>query len=155
MHTIFDVAQWFLAKESMAQKKLQILCYYAQAWYFTLCHNGPLFQNKFQAWVYGPTCPELHERYSSYAFFIPIPQCADNGASFSEKELDMLEAVWNTYGPLSEDELEMLVHREDPWIAARGDAKPWKTCKNVISLESMKEYYWWMWARANLDVCGI
>ena len=67
----------------------------------------------------------------------------------------MLEAVWNTYGPLSEDELEMLVHREDPWIAARGDAKPWKTCKNVISLESMKEYYWWMWARANLDVCGI
>lgn len=155
MHTIFDVAQWFLAKESMTQKKLQILCYYAQAWYFTLCHNGPLFRNEFQAWVYGPTCPELHEKYSSYAFFVSLPQCADNSASFSEKKLDILEAVWNTYGPLSEDELEMLIHREDPWIAARGDAKPWETCKNVISLESMKEYYWWMWARANLDVCGI
>jgi len=56
---------------------------------------------------------------------------------------------------VSEDELEMLIHREDPWIAARDDAKPWETCKNVISLESMHEYYWWMWARANLDACGI
>lgn len=155
MHTIFDVAQWLLSKESMAQKKLQILCYYAQAWYLTLCHNGPLVQNEFQAWVYGPACPELHEKYSSYALFAPLPQCADNSASFSEKELNMLEAVWDTYGPLSADELEMLVHREDPWIAARDDTKPWETCKNVISLESIHEYYWWMWARANLDACGI
>lgn len=36
-----------------------------------------------------------------------------------------------------------------------GIAKEWEAYKNVISLESMYEYYWWMWARANLDVCGI
>ena len=30
--TVFDVAQWFLAKESMTHKKLQKLIYYYYAW---------------------------------------------------------------------------------------------------------------------------
>lgn len=30
-YSIFDVANWFLSKGDMTQKKLQKLCYYAQA----------------------------------------------------------------------------------------------------------------------------
>lgn len=32
MHDLCEVAEWFLRKEPMTHKKLQKLCYYAQAW---------------------------------------------------------------------------------------------------------------------------
>ena len=35
-HSIFDVAEWFLQKESCSHKKLQKLCYYAVAWSYAL-----------------------------------------------------------------------------------------------------------------------
>ena len=35
-YNIFDIANWFLSKESMPQKKLQKLCYYAKAWSLVL-----------------------------------------------------------------------------------------------------------------------
>lgn len=38
MRTVFDVAEWFLSKESMTNKNLQKLCYCAQAWY---CGSSP------------------------------------------------------------------------------------------------------------------
>lgn len=35
-YSVFDVANWFLAHETMMHKKLQKLCYYAQAWFYAL-----------------------------------------------------------------------------------------------------------------------
>ena len=35
-YSVFDIANWFLLKEEMTQKKLQKLCYYAQAWCYAL-----------------------------------------------------------------------------------------------------------------------
>ena len=32
-YSVFEIANWFLLKESMSHKKLQKLCYYAQAWF--------------------------------------------------------------------------------------------------------------------------
>ena len=31
-YSVFDIADWFLKKGNMTQKKLQKMCYYAQAW---------------------------------------------------------------------------------------------------------------------------
>ena len=39
MEKVMDVANWFLSQSSMTHKKLQKLCYYAQAWHCAL-HNG-------------------------------------------------------------------------------------------------------------------
>jgi uncharacterized phage-associated protein len=58
MNTIQQIAQWFLCKESMTHKKLQKLCYYAQAWNLAL-HNSELFEDRFEAWVHGPVSPVL------------------------------------------------------------------------------------------------
>ena len=58
MYRIFDIANWFLKKESMDQKKVQKLCYYAQAWSLAL-FNKPIIDCKFEAWAHGPVCSEL------------------------------------------------------------------------------------------------
>ena len=53
MTSIFEVARFFLTKESMTHLKLQKLCYYAQAWYLTI-YGQRLFNEEFQAWLHGP-----------------------------------------------------------------------------------------------------
>ena len=57
MTNVRDIANWFLSHDSMTHKKVQKLCYYAQAWYCALYDGSPLFSDEIQAWVHGPCNP--------------------------------------------------------------------------------------------------
>lgn len=139
MVSVFDVAKWFLSKQSMTHKKVQKLCYYSQAWHCAL-YGTPLFADEIQAWVHGPVVPALYPIYADYKW-LDIPQEDYNGGKLEEKTINILEAVYTTYAEFSGDQLESLTHTEDPWIIARGNMKPWENCSNAISPESMKVYY--------------
>lgn len=150
MESVLAVAKWFLDKESMTHKKLQKLCYYAQAWYATLYHNGPLFEEEIQAWVHGPVIAALYPQFADYRWdLIPQKDCDDS--DFSDEEMSVLEAVYETYGSLSGEQLESITHHEDPWIEARGNLKPWEPGTTPISLESMRKYYGKKYADAQND----
>lgn len=138
MSSVFDVAKWFLSKGQMTHKKLQKLCYYAQAWHCALL-GQPLFSEFFQAWVHGPVSPELYRRYSSYKW-LDIPK-ESNPPTFPPKTTEVLEAVWNTYGPFDGDQLEAQTHGEAPWKDARGELQPYESCYTVIPVEAMRKYY--------------
>ena len=138
MNTIQQIAQWFLCKESMTHKKLQKLCYYAQAWHLAL-HNSELFKEPFEAWVHGPVSPVLYSIYADYGWEkIPSePSCP----VFDEAAEGILQAVWNTYGQFDGDQLEALTHSEAPWQNTRGNLQPCDTCTCEIKPQNMKEYY--------------
>lgn len=135
-----DVAHWFLSQESMTHKKLQKLCYYAQAWNCALYNGTPLFGEDIQAWVHGPVIPALYPYYADYKWN-PIPKYEDSLPAFNSDQLEILETVYNTYSEFTGDQLEQLTHSEDPWVEARGDCKPWEISREVISLKSMERYY--------------
>ena len=65
---LFDVAKWFLQKESMNQRKLQKLCYYAQAWHYALC-GTPLFDADFEAWVHGPVNRDIWNYFRDQGYW--------------------------------------------------------------------------------------
>ena len=89
MVSVFDVASWFLSKEKMTHKKLQKLCYYAQAWSYAICPE-PISDAKFEAWVHGPVCHELYNKYKSYGFdYIPQKELETN--VFNSDEESFLE----------------------------------------------------------------
>lgn len=149
MVDVRDVANWFLSKESMTHKKLQKLCYYAQAWYCALYDGKPLFSDEIQAWIHGPVIASLYPLYAEYKW-LEIPKIWF-GKKFDESVIAILNAVYNTYGDLSGDQLEQLTHSEDPWIIARGDKQPWETCTKAISCEDMREYYGKKYEQAQND----
>ena len=60
-YSVYEIANWFLNKGSMTQKKLQKLCYYAQAWCYAL-KGERLIKSDFQAWIHGPVSPALYDR---------------------------------------------------------------------------------------------
>ena len=134
------VANWFLSRKSLTHKQIQKLCYYAQAWYCALYDGSPLFSDEIQAWVHGPVIPTLYPIYSDHRWE-PIPKVAFDEGIFEEKVLNVLEAVYETYGKFTGDQLESLTHSEDPWIRARKDLKPWETSTATISCDSMRNYY--------------
>jgi len=134
-----EIANWFLYKESMTHKKLQKLCYYAQAWYCTLYDKGPLFEDEIQAWVHGPVIPSLYPVYADFKW-TNIPK-SSKPVRLDDQTVEVLDAVYNTYGGLSGDQLESLTHSEDPWKIARGNLQPWENCTKAIDIDDMRKYY--------------
>lgn len=140
MTSACDVAKWFLSHESMTHKKLQKLCYYAQAWYCALRDGTPLFEDEIQAWVHGPVVASLYPIYAPYKWE-PIPKYDGEAIYFDDSTLDVLEAVYDTYGEFTGDQLERLTRSEDPWAITRGTLVPWETCTKAIPCSLMREYY--------------
>lgn len=138
-YSVFDVANWFLAKEEMTQKKVQKLCYYAQAWCYSL-KNYRLENTDFEAWIHGPVSPALWERFKSFGYD-PIRIKGTIASHIADEDVQLLEDVWDTYGELTGNALEALSHRELPWIEARKGYAPDERCSVVISPETMATYY--------------
>ena len=140
MENVRDIAKWFLSKESMTHKKLQKLCYYAQAWYCALYDGAPLFCDEIQAWVHGPVVASLYPVYANYRWE-SIPQENFDEVHLPDDVIRVLDAVYNTYSEFTGDQLESLTHSEDPWKKARGGLKPWETSNEPISCAEMRRYY--------------
>lgn len=138
-YSVFDIANWFLSKEEMTHKKVQKLCYYAQAWCYAL--RGYRLENTdYQAWVHGPVSPALWEKFKSFGYD-PIRIVGKPRVTIAEEDVKLLEDVWDTYGENTGNALEALTHRELPWIEARRGYAPEEKCTVAISPRSMESYY--------------
>lgn len=136
--TIMMMAKAFLTISEMTHKKLQKLCYYAKAWHLAL-YGDNIINEQFQAWVHGAVQPELYQVYKNYGFE-KIPKLLKKDG-IPEEFLSFAQEVYDSYGHLSGDELEVINHKEFPWINARKGYEPWEHCENVISEASMIKYY--------------
>lgn len=145
---IGDVADWFLLKENMSNKKIQKLCYYAEAWSLAKLDIDIAKNSKFEAWVHGPVNIDLYKRFKSFGWRSlkiienDVEMVQDRIASlFCKEQIALLDAVWDTYGCLSADELEALTHKEMPWLEQRDGLGRFENSRNEISSETMKKYY--------------
>jgi uncharacterized phage-associated protein len=133
------VANWFLSKSAMSHKKLQKLCYYAEAWHLAL-YNSPLFKEcHFEAWVHGPVCPKLYDQYKGYGW-ADIPRRSNKPVIDPETD-EFLDIVYTTYGEFSGHQLENISHNETPWLKAREGLEEWEASSKIIDPEIMREYY--------------
>jgi len=139
MISIYELADWFLNKESMPHKKLQKLCYYSVAWYYALYNSDLVNDSEFQAWIHGPVSSDLYSKYRKYGW--NLIEKAELKQEFIKEIEEFLEIVYNTYGDYSGHELEALTHGELPWIEARRGLSEFEPSTNPISKETMKNYY--------------
>ncbi len=135
--TIFEVANWFLSRQSMTHKKLQKLCYYAQAWHLALFQNE-LFTENFEAWVHGPVNKDLYQKYKENGWNL-IPQAGNINIALEIS--GFLERIWETYGEYDGHQLEALTRSEAPWINARVGLNTWQASNVSISGDDMANYY--------------
>lgn len=139
MENIYSVANFFLSKESMTHKKLQKLCYFAQAWHLAN-YGTPLVPNRFEAWAHGPVSPDLYNRYRGWGWET-IPQYIDRVSFENQSVQNLLDKVYDVYGDYTADQLESITHAEEPWEKARDGCALGAYSRNPISLADMRNYY--------------
>ncbi len=149
--TIELIAMWFLHVTSMSNKKLQKMCYYAYCWFIVFFNDiemitedncntiRVLCADHFQAWIHGPVCPRLYNRYKEYGWH-DIPKAVSKPALPDELE-GLLQQVWDAYGSFTADELESISHAETPWKNARKGISNGEACSNEISNYDILKYY--------------
>ena len=147
MLTIFDIANFFRSKERMTHKKLQKLSYYAYAWYIALYNEDKDNINDricdkvvFEAWVHGPVCKVLYDKYSdNYGQVDKYDGKLNDLISGETKKF--LETIYKIFGKYSGDELETMTHHEYPWQNARNTLPPSAPSNAPILESDMFEYY--------------
>lgn len=141
MASIFDVAKYILKKQGkMTTMKLEKLTYYCQSWSLAW-DEVPLFEEDFQAWANGPVCPELFEKHKGLfvldaSFFAYLPD-----HDFTNDEIQTMDTVLEYYGDKEPQWLSGLTHKEAPWKEARKGIADGIGCTNIITKESMQQYY--------------
>lgn len=146
--TIDNLVEWFLHKEKMSHKKIQKLCYYAQAWSQTLNATDIVEGIEFEAWVHGPVNKKIWDKCKEFGWreIMIDPEYVEKSkfecdAAFCRQQVDILELVWDTYGKYSADDLEALTHSEMPWLEAREGKSQLQNSRKKINRETMKKYY--------------
>lgn len=118
--------------------KLQKLLYYAQGWHLAL-FDCPLFEDRFEAWVHGPVVRSLYGRFKGHGYK-NIDDEVETPALPEETE-EFLRELYAEYFSLDAYELELMTHRESPWINARQGLAPDEPSRREISLEDMRAYF--------------
>ena len=118
--------------------KLQKLLYYAKAWNLVLNKKNNLFDDEFQAWVYGPVSPTAWQYFKDFDFSTPHREITEEKfENITEKEKEVLDMVWDVYGKFDGKYLVNLTHTEEPWLKARHGSVLWaKTQTRGKSLKS-------------------
>ena len=125
--------------------KLQKLLYYIQAWHLAF-YKKPMFEGEFQAWVHGPVNRKIYNRFKDTKFLyssITMQDVEDRNAgdSLTKKEKSHIGSVLDAYAKYSPSQLEVMTHREKPWIDARNGVDKLERSENVISEETMMKFY--------------
>ena len=141
--TAHEVAKYIIAdfqgaEELITNMKVQKLLYYVQGWHLGI-YGTPVFEQEFQAWVHGPVQKEVYDEYKDYKGTPIIKSIAK--PQLDQSLVNHIEEVLECYGGMGALELEHLTHKERPWLEARDDLNEDQPSQNIISTNTMKEYF--------------
>ena len=140
--SVFSVAKYVAGKcAPITTMKFYKLVYYCQAWSLAW-DEQPIFEEDFEAWANGPVCPVLFKEHKGK--FIIDKDFLENATvsmDFTQAQIETMDSVLNTYGVKEPFWLSELTHKERPWKEARDGLEMGEPCTNIISKESMQEYY--------------
>lgn len=149
MISVEDLCDYIIAKcdeanTSLNNLKLQKLAYYADAWHLAF-YSEKLINDKFMAWIHGPVCRAIYDRFKDYKSLYSMITVEDMRESFNAESLGMvknhIDKVLHVYAKYSGSQLEEMTHNEEPWINAREGYKSAQRCEVEISDEDIISYY--------------
>lgn len=147
------VIEYFLAfanskGDFLTNLKLQKLLYYSQSWYLAN-YGSPLFADDFEAWIHGPVISKVYRSLKKRGFYLATPIRSEFKIDKIKADLDnidsnlfpFLEEVARVYFPYGAYELELMTHKEAPWIEARKGIDSNERCTNIIDKRSISDFY--------------
>lgn len=137
---VIDIARWFITNNQDVRKKgfdgnmkLQKLLYYTQAICLAV-YNDTLFDNKIEAWKYGPVIRDV------YRDFNILNQNPNPDVTIPKNIEHLLKIINSMYGFQTPNELVNLINNEEPWAELKEQAE--NKLNPEITVERIKEYYY-------------
>ncbi|MGB0981993.1 MAG: Panacea domain-containing protein [Winogradskyella sp.] len=116
-YSALDISSFFI-KKGVSPLKLQKLLYYSQLWFFVK-NDKMLFNDRIQAWIYGPVIYDVWANFKFMKRSSIIPHSRAVSLSLDDLTLNHLADVWTSYGHLSGSDLVDLTHNDLPWKNSR------------------------------------
>lgn len=140
--SVFDAASYVLKKlgRPCSTMKLHKLLYYCQAWSM-VWDERPLFYQKIEAWANGPVIRALFNFHKGMYDISFSELSIGDERNLSKEQKETVDAVLSFYGDKTAQWLINQTHFERPWREARTGLDPDERGENVISLDSIYEYY--------------
>lgn len=143
MNSAIDVARFLIFLKnndhrglSLSNLKLQKLLYYCQG-YFLAMYNKPMFNDKIEAWKYGPVVRNVYNVYSEYGDLDITEEVDLDSLQLNDQKLSIIAYVWKELGELRPTTLVDKTHSETPWLKAWLNNERFR----VIDLEAMRAYF--------------
>lgn len=134
----YIISEFHDSEDLITNMKVQKLLYYIQGWHLGL-YGSPVFADDFEAWVHGPVQYEVYNEYKEYRYN-PITKVI-NKPILNELLISHINQVLECYGGETAYALELMTHKEWPWIEARDGLPSDAPSDNIISTETMEKYF--------------
>lgn len=133
--------------------KLQKVLYFIQAYFLTKKEDHtPCFDEKIEAWDFGPVVPEAYHEYKQYGSgdiptiesFIMFDEddiwnskrVRFEDTAISDDDKSLINEVVDKFANYSATDLVSLTHRQSPWIEA------YDKCQNEeITIKAIRKYF--------------
>jgi uncharacterized phage-associated protein len=133
-----DVASYILQEKGrLTGYQLQKLLYYSHAWCL-VTQGRPLFEEEVRAWGYGPVVCEVYREHARQ-YTVTMSDLTGDPSRLTPSDAAVVDAVLDSYGDLTGEQIEDLSHHEDPWRRAYDGTSTWHS--PVISDEATADYY--------------
>ncbi|MFD1674943.1 Panacea domain-containing protein [Alicyclobacillus fodiniaquatilis] len=132
----------FEQKKPVTQMKLQKLLYFIYREFYKKTDKR-LFNERFEAWKYGPVLPSIYHEFKQFGADPITAYSKDSkGDSFllveSPQIKQVIDEVWTQYRSYSGIELSQITHRiGTPWY------KAWQTYNDFLMDEDILADYEW------------
>lgn len=139
------VADYILASfqevgDPITTAKLQKLLYYVQGWHLAE-HGEPAFNGRIEAWMHGPTCPEIHDLYHGH-WGRPIQEPVERPSGLEDRLIKLMDEIIELYGVDTGYSLHLRCREESPWLEARkGISNHQEGCREEVTQESMQRFF--------------
>ncbi|MBE5845171.1 MAG: DUF4065 domain-containing protein [Butyrivibrio sp.] len=138
---IESIALYILnSKYEITNMSLQKLLYYIEAFAQVLLHERA-FDNRCEAWTYGPVYPEIYEKYKSFGRSQIIVDQIDLSDDLDPQMREVIDFVLTNFAIYNGVTLKDLSHSEAPWQNAHSGYSEKEHCTELISHEAITEYF--------------
>ena len=120
---------------AITHRKLQKLLYYCQGYHLAL-EGEPLFEDRMEAWQFGPVCPNIYHKLKHLGYHPISPYINSESINIRDKSKKIILLVLSLFLPLSQDDLIEYSHIDSPWAI---NYVPHKN--NQLSHEQMQSYF--------------
>ncbi len=154
-YNVLDISRYVINYSNekdygISNLKLQKILYFIQAYFLT--NNKICFDEKIEAWDFGPVVPEAYHEFKqygsgdiptveSYLEFDPKDiwntcRIEFDDSNIENRDKNMINEVVDKFRDYSATDLVTLTHRQSPWIDAYIPDK-----NNEITTEAIKEFF--------------